>query len=682
MTRVSGFVIVKNGEKTLERCLASLAHVCDEIIVVDTGSTDRTKEIAAKFTDADRIFDFAWIDDFSAARNFAIEQCTGDWVMYLDADDEMDSESCNQLKKVLNESAHEISGYSIPYRYSSEKILYVPRAFRRSLDLRFVMPVHEYLLIPPELQKTWRVCSDVMVTHLKQADENESSLSRNIAILAQALENESSVAASDSLNHLRFFLARDLFVLGRHDQALSHLDVLVGSESELEPSFRYLVHLYRGRCLQHLKRFDEAIEAYRASHMSDIRFNEPLVYQADIFLYQKRDPSRARKLYEQASAVPLPQSSFPVESSFYHDYPTAQLKKISRLDKPIVLICGYYGKMNFGDELILESLIQHFPDYRLVVASYDVGVTQALHEIESVPYGDLAFEQALKMASGVIIGGGGLFHDQGLPENKTIAMYTDIIQKAVTQKKKVFLVGVGVDTILLPENQQLIASTFPLCDGIFVRDDASKEHLISCGVGESSVYVAPDLVFDLNISSLSDSAVRMAERSERKPRIGINLCLPVRNSTVNLLSHVETVLVPFLTQYAETYEFVFIPFAPGDRDYIPYLEEKAGVKFSAFTFTSGTQKAYFDQYIRALAECDVLIGSRYHFLLTGMLLGKSVYGLSYSEKTNALIELFPPHLQAFRGEISLESSEKIILEPLQLSIQDMVTYIKNGLSSA
>ncbi len=680
MTRISGFVIVRDSEKTLERCLASLARVCDEIIVVDTGSTDRTKEIALRFTDADKIYDFPWIDDFSAARNFAVSKCTGEWVMYLDADDEMDRESCDQLKSVLHESAGETSGYTLAYRYSTERILYVPRVFRRSLDLRFTMPVHEYLVIPPELQKTWRVCSDVMVTHLRQAEDNESSLSRNIAILSKAVEQESGVVDSDSLNHLRFFLARDLFALGKYDEALPHFDSLAGAESELEPSFRYLLHLHRGRCLQSLKKFDEAIEAYRAAHIADDRFNEPLIYQADIFLYQKRDPSRARELYEQAGTVPLPQSSFPVETSFYHDYPTAQLKKISRLDKPIMLVCGYYGTMNFGDELILESLIQHFPDHRLVVASYDVGVTQALHEIESVPYGNLAFEQALSMASGVIIGGGGLFHDQGLVENKTIALYTGIIQKAVAQKKKVFLVGVGVDTILLPENQQLIASTLPLCDGIFVRDDASKERLIVCGVSESSIHVAPDLVFDLDLSSLSDSAVHLAEKHGGKPRIGINLCLPVRNSAVDLMSQVDTVLVPFLKKHAETYEFVFIPFAPGDKDYVPYLEEKSGVKFSVFTFTASTRKAYFDQYIRALAECDVLIGSRYHFLVMGMLLGKSVYGLSYSEKTNALIGLFSPHLQAFRGEISLESSGKIILESLQMSIRDVVKYIENTIS--
>ena len=67
MATISLCMIVKNEEGTLARCLASAAGAVDEIVVVDTGSTDRTKEIAARFTD--RIYDFQWIDDFSAARN-------------------------------------------------------------------------------------------------------------------------------------------------------------------------------------------------------------------------------------------------------------------------------------------------------------------------------------------------------------------------------------------------------------------------------------------------------------------------------------------------------------------------------------------------------------------------------------------------------------------------------------
>ncbi|MCQ6559690.1 glycosyltransferase [Paenibacillus mendelii] len=78
-------MIVRNEEEALERCLLSVEGVADEIIIVDTGSTDRTKEIAGRFTG--RIYDFDWVDDFAAARNYAFGKATESYIMWLDADD-------------------------------------------------------------------------------------------------------------------------------------------------------------------------------------------------------------------------------------------------------------------------------------------------------------------------------------------------------------------------------------------------------------------------------------------------------------------------------------------------------------------------------------------------------------------------------------------------------------------
>ena len=72
MVTISLCMIVRNEEDVLERYLKSIADVVDEIIIVDTGSVDKTKEIAKKFTD--HIYDFPWVDDFSAARNFAFSK--------------------------------------------------------------------------------------------------------------------------------------------------------------------------------------------------------------------------------------------------------------------------------------------------------------------------------------------------------------------------------------------------------------------------------------------------------------------------------------------------------------------------------------------------------------------------------------------------------------------------------
>ena len=85
MVSISLCMIVKNEEDVLERCLDSVADLVDEIVIVDTGSTDSTREIAARYTD--KIFDFPWRDDFAAARNESFAHASMDYCMWLDADD-------------------------------------------------------------------------------------------------------------------------------------------------------------------------------------------------------------------------------------------------------------------------------------------------------------------------------------------------------------------------------------------------------------------------------------------------------------------------------------------------------------------------------------------------------------------------------------------------------------------
>ena len=85
MITLSLCMIVKDEEKNLNNCLSSCSSLFDEIIIVDTGSTDRTKEIAKKYTN--NIYDFKWCDDFSKARNYSFSKATKEYIMWLDADD-------------------------------------------------------------------------------------------------------------------------------------------------------------------------------------------------------------------------------------------------------------------------------------------------------------------------------------------------------------------------------------------------------------------------------------------------------------------------------------------------------------------------------------------------------------------------------------------------------------------
>ena len=92
-------IITKNEEQNIDRCLKALAPYGLETIVVDTGSMDRTKQIAARYTD--RLYDFPWCDDFSAAKNFAIEKASYSYVLVLDSDEFVEQLDLSALEKQI-----------------------------------------------------------------------------------------------------------------------------------------------------------------------------------------------------------------------------------------------------------------------------------------------------------------------------------------------------------------------------------------------------------------------------------------------------------------------------------------------------------------------------------------------------------------------------------------------------
>ncbi len=93
-------MIVKDEEKNLRDCLESIKDFIDDIVIVDTGSVDNTINIAKEY--GAKIFHFKWINDFSAARNFALSKCKGNWILYLDADERLNQDSIAELKKIVS----------------------------------------------------------------------------------------------------------------------------------------------------------------------------------------------------------------------------------------------------------------------------------------------------------------------------------------------------------------------------------------------------------------------------------------------------------------------------------------------------------------------------------------------------------------------------------------------------
>src|SRR5262249_36848573 len=107
--RVSLCMIVRNEERFLAECLQSVADLVDEIVVIDSGSTDRTKEIAAGF--GAKVIDFTWVDNFAAARNESLRHATGNWIPWLDADERLDAANRERLRRLLAEPRSENVGY-------------------------------------------------------------------------------------------------------------------------------------------------------------------------------------------------------------------------------------------------------------------------------------------------------------------------------------------------------------------------------------------------------------------------------------------------------------------------------------------------------------------------------------------------------------------------------------------
>lgn len=167
MKTISLCMIVRDEEKVLPRCLESIREAVDEIILVDTGSKDSTPAIARTYTPY--VYAFPWVDDFSAARNFSFSKATGDYCMWLDADDLLPFSSLRalqELKEQLSEEDFVLMPYQIAFDEAGHPtfLYYRERLIRRSEKARWEGAVHE--IIPP-FGKI-RYCDEVVVQHRKE----------------------------------------------------------------------------------------------------------------------------------------------------------------------------------------------------------------------------------------------------------------------------------------------------------------------------------------------------------------------------------------------------------------------------------------------------------------------------------------------------------------------------------
>ncbi|WP_020617287.1 glycosyltransferase [Paenibacillus daejeonensis] len=214
---VSLCLIVKNEEATLANCLSSVADLMDEIIIVDTGSTDRTKAIAAQFNA--RIFDFEWVHDFSMARNYAFQQATQEYILWLDADDIFLPEDRERLHELIHALPYPTDAVSMAYHLHHDSQGNVAssirrnRLVRRSKGFQWIGWVHEYLEVHGSM-----LASDIAVTH----NRVHEATTRNLDLYETRLRQGDRFGARDV-----YYYANELYDHGRWEEAAEQYEHLL-----------------------------------------------------------------------------------------------------------------------------------------------------------------------------------------------------------------------------------------------------------------------------------------------------------------------------------------------------------------------------------------------------------------------------------------------------------------------
>ena len=242
-------MIVKNEEGTLGRCLDSVGGIPDEIIIVDTGSGDRTREVAARYTN--RIYDFGWIDDFSAARNFAFSKATCEYWMWLDADDVLLEEDRQALQTFKTNAAPDFDMAFFKYHAAFDETgaptfsYYRERLIRRGPLPPWNGAVHE--AITPFGQM---LHLDIAVTHRKDRPLDKD---RNLRIYENQLAKGAVFSSRDMYYH-----ARELYYHARYEEAANSLAGFIAREDAwLENKIEACQ--IRAHCLYALHREAEAL---------------------------------------------------------------------------------------------------------------------------------------------------------------------------------------------------------------------------------------------------------------------------------------------------------------------------------------------------------------------------------------------------------------------------------------
>lgn len=311
MKTISLCMIVKNEEELLGGCLESVHDMCDEIIILDTGSTDRTKEIANRYTD--KIYDFKWLNDFTAARNASFERATKDYILWLNGDEifeEKDRNKLINLKRTLDGTEDAISMLNFTDSGPSSRLTSI-RLVKRENAFKWCGPVHEYIKVSGRI-----VESDIRVTERKRLLKSDPML--NLRIYEDRLKNGDEFAPRDFYHY-----ANELKINEFYEESISYFqEFLDTGKGILEYEIRACLHI--ADCYRELGNVKKEKEALTASMQFDIPKPESFCKMGDAYL-ASRSMEQAIFWYELAFKTDIDHSRGYEQQAYRTWYPNLQL---------------------------------------------------------------------------------------------------------------------------------------------------------------------------------------------------------------------------------------------------------------------------------------------------------------------------------------------------------------------
>ncbi|MCS1352212.1 glycosyltransferase [Mechercharimyces sp. CAU 1602] len=304
---ISLCMIVRDEEDVLERCLQSVQGIPDEWIIVDTGSCDRTQEIAARYTD--RLYQFDWVDNFAAARNFAFQQATQEYILWLDADDVLPEEERDkflQLKKSLDRRTDSVS---MLYRSTPTTVVRRNRLLRRERGFYWEGRVHEYVRV-----KGHCIHSDIMVVHQKEKEVG----TRNLRIYRKQLQEEGELPQRDW-----FYFGNELQAHHEYEEAIEAFQTYLHTRGPEEDSIAACLRV--AECFAKLHEWEQALHYVVMTFRYDVPRAEACCYIGEL-VREMGEQEQSIFWFTCATQVPIPTNPYANrEESLWTWYPHLQL---------------------------------------------------------------------------------------------------------------------------------------------------------------------------------------------------------------------------------------------------------------------------------------------------------------------------------------------------------------------